>query len=293
MIQTPTAGVALKAQHYADAMAASAAGLWFEVHAENYMVDGGPRLAMLETIRDAYPLALHGVGLSLASAERPDAEHLEGFARLVDRFDPFLVSEHLAWSRLGTRCLPDLLPFPRARGALESICRNIDIVQSRIGRRLLIENPSHYLAIDGSCPTAWRPRGTLTDGYAAYLGPYDTRSEACAERVKRRGAFVTHLRHGNEEAVQCLCVLDRASLPELTPGQAVDPLDGVYVRYLEDLLTSMHLLRLDHHFDGHIDPLMVRAIKHVQADAALPQDGVVGKLTWQSLIRQGCQELSD
>jgi len=149
MIQTPTAGVALKAQHYADAMAASAAGLWFEVHAENYMVDGGPRLAMLETIRDAYPLALHGVGLSLASAERPDAEHLEGFARLVDRFDPFLVSEHLAWSRLGTRCLPDLLPFPRAREALESICRNIDIVQSRIGRRLLIENPSHYLAIDG------------------------------------------------------------------------------------------------------------------------------------------------
>ena len=61
---------------------------------------------------------------------------------------------------------------------------------------------AHYLAIDGSCPTAWRPRGTLTDGYAAYLGPYDTRSEACAERVKRRGAFVTHLRHGNQTEVQ-------------------------------------------------------------------------------------------
>lgn len=152
---------------------------------------------------------------------------------------------------------------------------------------------AHYLAIDGSCPTAWRPRATLTDGYAAYLGPYDNRFEACAERVKLRGAFVTHLRKGNEEAVQCLCVLDRASLPELSPGQVVDALDGVYVRYLEDLLTSMHLLRLDHHFDGHIDPLMVKAIKQVQADGTLPQNGVVDKLTWGSVIRQGCQELSD
>lgn len=149
MIQTPTAGVALKAQHYADAMVAPAAGLWFEVHAENYMVDGGPRLAMLEAVRDAYPLSLHGVGLSLASAERPDPAHLEGFARLVDRFEPFLVSEHLAWSRLGRRYLPDLLPFPRTHEALTLICRNIDIVQARISRRLLIENPSHYLAVEG------------------------------------------------------------------------------------------------------------------------------------------------
>jgi hypothetical protein len=152
---------------------------------------------------------------------------------------------------------------------------------------------AHYLAIDRSCPTAWRPRGTLTTGYAAYLGPYGNRSEACAERVKRRGAFVTHLRKGNEAAVQCLCVLDQTLLPVLNPGQVVAPEDGVYVRYLEDLLTSMHLLRLDHHFDGHIDPLMVQAVKQVQADATLPQNGVVDKLTWQSVIRQGCQELSD
>jgi peptidoglycan hydrolase-like protein with peptidoglycan-binding domain len=152
---------------------------------------------------------------------------------------------------------------------------------------------AHYLAIDRSCPTAWSPRGTVTDGYAAYLGPFDNRSEACTERVKRRGAFVTHLHEGNEAAVQCLCVLDVTTLPEVKPGQVVAPEDGVYVRYLEDLLTSMHLLRLDHHFDGHIDPLMVHAIKQVQADTTLPPDGVVGKLTWQSLIRQGCQELSD
>jgi hypothetical protein len=170
----------------------------------------------------------------------------------------------------------------------------VDTTESGVGTGITSHRDhAHYLKIDRSCPTAWRPRGTLTDGYAAYLGPYDNRFEACAERVKLRGAFVTHLRSGNEEAVQCLCVLDRASLPELSPGQVVDPLDGVYVRYLEDLLTSMHLLRLDHHFDGHIDPLMVKAIKQVQADAALPQDGVVDGLTWGSVIKQGCQELSD
>ncbi len=152
---------------------------------------------------------------------------------------------------------------------------------------------AHYLTIDRSCPTAWRPRGTVTGGYAAYLGPYDTRFEACTERVKRRGAFVTQLHKGNEAAVQCLCVLDVTTLPELKPGQVVAPEDGVYVRYLEDLLTSMHLLRLDHHFNGRIDPLMVQAIKQVQADVTLPQNGVVDKLTWGSVIRQGCQELSD
>ena len=153
---------------------------------------------------------------------------------------------------------------------------------------------AHYLAIDGSCPTAWRPRGTLTDGYAAYLGPYDTRSEACAERVKRRGAFVTHLRHGNEEAVQCLCVLDRASLPELTPGQVVAPEDGVYVRYLQDLLTSMHLRcdRTTTSTDAY-DPLMVRAIKQVQADVTLPQNGVVDKFTWGPPSGRGVRSPAD
>src|SRR5438067_1676044 len=109
----PTAGVAFKPQHFDKAMAASAAGLWFEVHAENYMVEGGPRLAMLAALADRFPLSLHGVGLSLGGAERPDRDHLNALARLANRSEPFLVSEHLAWSRIGTRCLPDLLPVPR------------------------------------------------------------------------------------------------------------------------------------------------------------------------------------
>lgn len=145
----PTAGIALKAQHFEEALASPAAGLWFEVHAENYMVEGGPRLAMLEEIRRARPLSLHGVGMSLASDELPDADHLAALKRLTDRFDPFLVSEHLAWSRLGERCMPDLLPFPRTGEALRCIARNIDHVQSVLGRQILIENPSHYMRLAG------------------------------------------------------------------------------------------------------------------------------------------------
>nr|WP_166179924.1 DUF692 domain-containing protein [Altererythrobacter segetis] len=145
----PTAGVAFKPQHFDEAMAASADGLWFEVHAENYMVPGGPRLAMLSALRQARPLSLHGVGLSLGGAELPDAEHLAGLKRLVDRYEPWLVSEHLAWSRFGSRCLPDLLPVPRTRQALDCVLRNIDAVQQAIGRAILIENPAHYLQIAG------------------------------------------------------------------------------------------------------------------------------------------------
>lgn len=144
----PTAGVAFKPQHFDEAIAASAAGLWFEVHAENYMVAGGPRLTMLQALRDARPLSLHGVGLSLGGVERPDPTHLGALRALVERFDPFLVSEHLAWSRIGARCLPDLLPVPRTGEALLTVSRNIDIVQEALGRRILIENPAHYVALD-------------------------------------------------------------------------------------------------------------------------------------------------
>ncbi|WP_073975990.1 DUF692 domain-containing protein [Erythrobacter donghaensis] len=145
----PTAGVGLKASHIAEALASPAAGLWFEVHAENYMVAGGPRLSMLDEARAARPLSLHGVGMSLAGHELPDVEHLAAFKALIGRFEPFLISEHLAWSRMDGRSYPDLLPFPRTSEALETVCRNIDFAQSLLGRQLLIENPSHYLALEG------------------------------------------------------------------------------------------------------------------------------------------------
>ena len=144
---TPDAGVGFKAEHFDEALAAPAAGLWFEVHAENYMVDGGPRLAMLEAVRRERPLSLHGVGMSLAGAGPPDEVHLARLKRLVDRFEPALVSEHLAWSRLDGRCFPDLLPVPRTNEVLARLSANISRVQDGLGRQILIENPSHYLAL--------------------------------------------------------------------------------------------------------------------------------------------------
>jgi uncharacterized protein (UPF0276 family) len=145
----PTAGLSFKPVHLEQAMACPAAGMWFEVHAENYMVAGGPRLAMLEALRKRFPVSIHGVGLSLAGVDEPDRQHLSRLKRLIDRFEPFLVSEHLAWSKHANTSFPDLLPFPRTNEALEIIARNIDIAQEMLGRQILIENPSLYLQLKG------------------------------------------------------------------------------------------------------------------------------------------------
>jgi uncharacterized protein len=156
----PTAGLGFKLQHFEEALAWPAAGLWLEVHAENYMVDGGPRLAMLEALRRDRPLSLHGVGMSLAGAEDPDPVHLGALKRLADRFEPFAVSEHLAWSRLDRRCFPDLLPVPRTDQVLARLAANIGRVQDALGRPILIENPTHYLDLRGH---QWSETSFLTE----------------------------------------------------------------------------------------------------------------------------------
>lgn len=152
-MSAPTAGLSLKPQHFAEAQACPAVGahdgLWFEVHPENYMVDGGPRLMWLERIRQSKPLSLHGVGMSLAGDERPDAGHLARFRALIDRFEPFVVSEHLAWSRRNNVYHPDLLPAPRDSEILTLVCDHIDEAQAVLGRPLLIENPTAYLRLTG------------------------------------------------------------------------------------------------------------------------------------------------
>ena len=145
MHRTLSAGIGLKPEHYAEALAAPADGVWFEVHAENYMVDGGPRHTWLEAIQSRHPLSLHGVGLSLAADTAPDATHLGRLVELVRRYEPQLVSEHLAWSAWKGVYHPDLLPFPRTTEALNRIVDNIGRTQEAVGRRIAVENPSHYL----------------------------------------------------------------------------------------------------------------------------------------------------
>ncbi|RZI69277.1 MAG: DUF692 domain-containing protein [Variovorax sp.] len=143
-----SAGLGLKPAHYDDAVACDAEGLWFEVHPENYMVAGGPRLRWLDAVRASHPVSLHGVSLSLAGDAPPDAGHLRRLAALVRRVEPTLVSEHLAWSSFGGVHFPDLLPFPRSTEALHRIADNIERTQAALGRRIAIENPSHYLRLD-------------------------------------------------------------------------------------------------------------------------------------------------
>jgi uncharacterized protein (UPF0276 family) len=143
----PTAGLGLKPQHYQDAVDCDEPGLFFEVHPENYMVDGGPRLRWLEAVGAEHPLSLHGVGLSLGADARPDPSHLDCLRNLVRRFDPMLVSEHLAWSTWRGVYRPDLLPVPRTAAALARLAANVSETQDALGRRILIENPAHYLAL--------------------------------------------------------------------------------------------------------------------------------------------------
>jgi uncharacterized protein len=145
----PTAGLGFKPEYFEEALACPAAGQWYEVHAENYMVAGGPRLAMLEALRSSFPISVHGVGLSLAADQAPDAEHLARLCEVVRRAEPFLVSEHLAWSSFEGYSVPDLLPFPRTLGALRRVADNIDIVQCALRRQILIENPSLYVQLPG------------------------------------------------------------------------------------------------------------------------------------------------
>lgn len=146
---TLSAGLGFKPAHLVQALAASRPGLWFEVHAENYMADGGPRPRMLDALAQAHPLSLHGVSMSLAGPQAPDPDHLRRFAALVRRVQPALVSEHLAWSRLGSRYEPDLLPFVRNAQSLQQVVCHVQQVQDAIGRPLAVENPSHYLALQG------------------------------------------------------------------------------------------------------------------------------------------------
>ncbi|BDW95705.1 UPF0276 protein [Thalassospira tepidiphila] len=141
------AGVGFKAEHAQDVFDAAPTVGWFEVHPENYMVAGGPRLAMLEELCAHYPVSMHGVGLSLGGGEPLNKNHLADLKRLVDRFNPAMVSEHIAWSAHEGLYMADLLPTPMTKASLAQLVDAINSVQDFIGRRILIENPTSYVPL--------------------------------------------------------------------------------------------------------------------------------------------------
>lgn len=139
-------GLGLKAEHFAHVRDTRPDVGFFEVHAENHLVAGGPMLRHLAAVRADYPLTIHGVGLSIGSEAGLDEEHLKAVTALVQRFEPAVFSEHLAWSSHNSTHFNDLLPLPYNLPTLHRVCRHIDQIQNRMGRPLLLENPSTYLS---------------------------------------------------------------------------------------------------------------------------------------------------
>lgn len=144
------AGIGLKPQHFREVLDTLPDIGFFEVHAENYMVDGGPFHHFLTRIRAHYPLSLHGVGLSIGGEGPLDEVHLGRLSSLIDRYEPASFSEHLAWSSHGDVFLNDLLPLPYNRPTLDRVCEHIDRVQDRLKLRMLLENPATYVEFEAS-----------------------------------------------------------------------------------------------------------------------------------------------
>ncbi len=177
-------GIGLRASHYREFLDARPQVDWLEVHSENYFGDGGYDLHVLEHVRTHYPVSLHGVALSLGSADGVRAPHLAKLKRLVDRIEPALVSEHLCWAALGPRHFNDLLPMPYTREALEQVVSQVMRVQEILRRRILIENVSSYLQFRASEMSEFD-----------FLAELATRS-GCAILLDVNNVFVNSVNHG-------------------------------------------------------------------------------------------------
>jgi uncharacterized protein len=216
------AGVGLRFAHHRTVLEERPAAAWFEVHAENYM-GGGKPLMLLEAIRRDYPIALHGVGLSLGSADGLDRRHLGRLKALAGRIDAALVSEHLAWTAITGLHFPDLLPLPLTEEALDVVCRNVDAAQHFLGRRILVENPSSYLRYRHSTI----PEAQFIAAVAARTG--------CGVLCDVNNIFVSACNHG----------FDASAYLRALPAAAVGEfhLAGHRVRTLED----GRCIRIDDH----------------------------------------------
>jgi uncharacterized protein (UPF0276 family) len=185
----PTAaGIGLKAQHVREVLDTRVDLAFFEVHAENYMVPGGPFPAHLARIRERYALSLHGVGLSIGAEGPLDRRHLDRLADLIGRFEPELFSEHLAWSSHGGVYYNDLLPIPYDQATLRRVGDHVDQVQQHLRRRILLENPSTYVEFDAS-----------TIDEAQFLGEV-VRRTGCGLLLDVNNAYVSAVNHGRDAA---------------------------------------------------------------------------------------------
>ena len=148
-------GLGLRKEHYSDFLETPVPVDFVEVISENFMVAGGQPRHILRQVRERYPVALHGVSMSIGTAEGLDAAYLYRLKSLVDEIEPLFVSDHLSWSRAGNFNSHDLLPVPYTDEALDRVCANIHQAQDVLGRTMLFENPSSYLAFEGASMSEW------------------------------------------------------------------------------------------------------------------------------------------
>jgi uncharacterized protein len=195
-------GVGLRAPHYAQILRERPPLAFLEVHSENFFAAGGQPLAWLERFRGEYPLSLHGVGLSLGSADALDVRHLSKLGSLVRRFEPMLVSEHLCWSSFGGRHANDLLPLPYTDEALAHVVRRVHAVQEFLGRAILVENVSSYLQLPGSTIPEW--------DFIAEVA----RRSGCGVLLDVNNIWVSAVNHGFDP-LRYLEAIDPASVGEI------------------------------------------------------------------------------
>jgi len=215
------AGVGLKPEHFREILATEPDLGFFEIHAENYMVDGGPFHHYLGRIRERYALSIHGVGLSIGGEAPLDEEHLERLAALLDRYRPESFSEHLAWSSHGGAFLNDLLPAPYDGATLHRVCEHVDRVQTRLKRRMLLENPATYVEFEAS-----------TFAEPDFIGEV-VRRTGCGLLLDVNNVYVSCVNHGRD-ASACLRALPLAAVGEIHLAGFAQDADAAGDRLLID-----------------------------------------------------------
>ena len=219
------AGIGLRAPHYRELLADLPDVGWLEVHSENYF-GGGQPLHYLERARSDYPLSLHGVGLSLGSAQPLDRRHLQALAALVRRFEPDLVSDHLSWGAVPGRHLNDLLPLPYTEEALAVAVAHVNAVQDVLGRQILVENISSYLRFRHS-----------TLGEAQFVAELIAET-GCGLLLDVNNVYVSAMNHGFEPVAHLGTFLDAI------PAASVREMHLAGFDRVGDLLVDTHGTRV-------------------------------------------------
>lgn len=215
------AGLGLKPQHFRQVLESRPDIGFFEIHAENYLVEGGPFHHYLGLIRERYPLSIHGVGLSIGAGQPLDESHLERLAGLIRRYQPESFSEHLAWSGHGEYFLNDLLPVPYDAATLTRVCEHIDRVQERLKRRMLLENPATYVEF-----------ATSTMDEATFIAEVIRRT-GCGLLLDVNNAYVSSVNHGRDAAAY-LDALPLEAIGEIHLAGFAEDRDGAGARLLID-----------------------------------------------------------